>query len=83
MDALHSKLLLIAGQAVVVGILLDEAPGAHRLLAAVARETVLVPTVALVLHLLGAWKRGKREINNYIYCTVSQPQPITANGLMS
>lgn len=54
-DAVLSKLLLIAGQAVVVGILLHEAPGANGLLATVAGETVLMPTVALMLHLFRAW----------------------------
>ena len=54
-DALQSKLLLVAGQAVVVGVLLDEAPGANGLLATVAGETVLMPTVSLVLHLFRAW----------------------------
>lgn len=55
MDALQSELLLVAGQAVVVGVLLDEAPGADGLLATVAGEATLVPTVALVLHLFRAW----------------------------
>lgn len=54
-DALLGELLLIAGQAVVVGVLQHEAPGANGLLAAVAGEAVLVPTVASVLHLFGAW----------------------------
>lgn len=53
--ARKSKLLLIAGQAVLVGILLDEAPGADGLLAAVASETILMPSVALVLHFFGTW----------------------------
>lgn len=57
-DALQSKLLLIAGQAVVVAVLLDEAPGANGLLATVAGEANLVPTVALMLHLFGAWHDG-------------------------
>lgn len=54
MHTLHGKLLLVAGQAVVVGLLLDEAPGSHWLLATVAGEAILVPTVALMLHLFGA-----------------------------
>lgn len=54
-DTLQSKLLLIAGQAVVVGVLQDEAPGADGLLATVASETVLMPTVSLMLHLFRAW----------------------------
>lgn len=54
-DALQSKLLLIAGQTVVVGILLDKAPGANGLLATVAGEATLMPTVALMLHLFRAW----------------------------
>lgn len=57
-DALLSKLLLIAGQAVVVGVLLHEAPGANGLLAAIASETVLMPTAALMLHLFRAWWMG-------------------------
>lgn len=68
-DAVLSKLLLIAGQAVVVGILLHEAPGANGLLATVAGETVLMPTVALMLHLFRAWwvegaerEREKRRV---------------------
>lgn len=62
MDALLGKLLLVAGQAVVVGLLLDEAPGAHRLLAAVAGETILMPTVAPMLHLFGAWRWRERGV---------------------
>lgn len=53
-NTLLSKLLLIAGQAVVVEILLDKALGADGLVATVAGEAVLMPTVALVLHLLRA-----------------------------
>lgn len=60
-DALLGKLLLVAGQAVVVGVLLHEAPGANGLLAALAGETVLVPTVALVLHLFRAWWAEKAD----------------------
>lgn len=76
MDALQSKLLLIAGQAVVVAVLLHEAPGADGLLATVAGETVLVPTVALMLNLFRAWwvegaegreweERGGRERSSH------------------
>ena len=54
-DALQSEQLLVAGQAVVARVLLDEAPGSDWLLAAVAGEAGLVPTVALVLHLFRAW----------------------------
>lgn len=64
-DALQGKLLLVAGQAVVVGVLLDEAPGADGLLAAVAGEAVLVPTAALVLHLfrtLWAERKSKKPV---------------------
>lgn len=62
-DALQGKLLLIAGQAVVVGVLLHEALGADGLLATVAGETILMPTVALMLHLFRAWwvEEAKRE----------------------
>lgn len=68
-DALQSKLLLIAGQTVVVGVLLDKAPGADGLLATVAGEATLMPTVALMLHLFRAWwvhrmeKERKRVTN--------------------
>lgn len=55
LEALLSELLLVAGQAVVVGFLLHEAPGANGLLATVAGEAILMPTVALMLHLLRAW----------------------------
>lgn len=55
-DALLGKLLLVAGQAVVVRVLLHKAPGANGLLATVAGQTVLMPTVALVLHLFRAWQ---------------------------
>lgn len=58
LDALQSKLLLVAGQAVVVGILQHKAPGADGLLATVAGEAILMPTVALMLHLFGAWHDG-------------------------
>lgn len=57
-DTLQSKQLLIAGQAVVVGFLLDKALGANGLLATVAGETILMPTVALMLHLFRAWHDG-------------------------
>lgn len=69
--ALLGKLLLIAGHAVVVGILLYEAPGANGLLATVAGETILVPTVALMLHLFRAWwveeADRKRKLKNLNY----------------
>lgn len=55
---LKGKLLLIAGQAVVVPLLLHKAPGADGLLAAVTAEAVLMPTVAFVLHLFGARHDG-------------------------
>ena len=54
MDALHSKLLLVAWQAVVAAVLVDETPGSNGLLAALAREAGLMPAVAPVLHLPGA-----------------------------
>lgn len=70
-DALHGKLLLVAGQAVVVGFLLDEALGAHGLLATVAGEAILMPTVALMLHLFGAWwaegAEDEKEINHSMH----------------
>lgn len=65
-DALLGKLLLIAGQAVVVDVLLDEGLRADGLLATVAGETILVPTVALMLHLFRAWwvEGAERETEN-------------------
>lgn len=59
MHTLLRKLFLIAGQAVVVGILLHEGPGADGLLATVAGETVLMPAVPLVLHLFRTWLEQK------------------------
>lgn len=56
MHTLHGKLLLVAGHAEVVVILRDEALGANRLLASLARETGLVPAVSLMLHLPGAFR---------------------------
>lgn len=66
LDTLQSELLLVAGQTVVVAVLLHEAPGADGLLAMVAGEAVLMPTVALMLHLFRAWwvegaERKERE----------------------
>lgn len=55
---LHGKLLLIAGHTEVVVILRDETLGANGLLASLAGETGLMPAVALVLHLPGAWHNG-------------------------
>lgn len=60
-DTLLSKLLLIARQAEVVALLLHKVAGADGLLAAVAGEAVLVPTVALVLHLFRAWWPKREE----------------------
>lgn len=54
---LHCKLLLIAGHTVVVVVLRDEALGANGLLAPLAGETGLMPTVPLVLHLPGALRK--------------------------
>lgn len=47
---LHSKLLLIAGHAIVVVVFWDEALGTNGLLAAFTGEAGLMPTVALMLH---------------------------------
>ncbi len=54
-DTLQGKLFLIARHAVVVGVLLHKALDADGLLATVAGEAILVPTVALMLHLFRAW----------------------------
>lgn len=51
-DTLLGKLLLIARQAEIVTLLLHKAAGANGLLAALAAEAMLMPVVALVLHLL-------------------------------
>ena len=53
-DAGKSKLLLIAGQAVVAVLLVHKATGSHWLFAVLTCEAVLMPTVAFVLHLFGA-----------------------------
>lgn len=64
MNALQGKQSLIAGHAVVIVILLDKAFGANGLLTMVANKAVLMPTVAFVLHLLGAWLVYRSEKNN-------------------
>lgn len=61
MDALLGELPLVAGHAVVAGVLLDKVPGAEGLLAALAGEAVLVPAGALVLHLLGACLQQRQK----------------------
>lgn len=61
LHTLQSKHLLIAGQAVVIGFPLDEALGANGLLATVASEAILMPTVALMLHLFRAYKVDGRR----------------------
>lgn len=60
-DALLSILLLVARQAEVVALLQHKVAGADGLLAAVAGEAVLVPAVALVLHLFRAWRPEREE----------------------
>lgn len=65
---LHCKLLLITGHTVIVVVLRDEALGSNGLLAPLAGETGLMPTVPLVLHLPGAlrktsWNRSD-SVNN-------------------
>lgn len=67
MHTLHSKLLLIAGHAIVVVVLGDEALGANGLLAALTGETSLMPAVALVLHLPGACKNIGTEMDVCIF----------------
>lgn len=57
-DTLQGKQFLIAGQTVVVSVLLHKALGANSLLAESADETILMPTVPLMLHLLGAWNEN-------------------------
>lgn len=57
MHTLHSELLLIAGHAIVVVVLGDEALGTNGLLAALAGEAGLMPAVALMLHLPGTCER--------------------------
>lgn len=57
MHTLHSELLLIAGHAVVVVVLGDEALGTNGLLAALTGEAGLMPAVALMLHLPGPCKK--------------------------
>lgn len=58
---LHGKLLLIAGHTEVMVVLRDEALGANGLLASLAGETGLMPTVPLVLHLSGAFRETESK----------------------
>ena len=60
LGALGGKELLIASDAIVMIVLGDEALRSQGFLAVVARETVLVPLLPLVFHLLGAWEEGSR-----------------------
>lgn len=61
LHTLHGKLLLIAGHAVVVVLLGDEALGADGLLTTLAAEAGLMPAVAFVLHFPGAlWWEDRR-----------------------
>lgn len=65
MHTLHGKLLLVAGHTEVLVLLRYEALCADWLLASLAGEAGLMPAVALVLHLPGAfrklrWKRKQR-----------------------
>lgn len=55
LGALGREELLIASDAVVVFVFRDEALRPQSLLAVVASEAILVPLLAFVLHLLGAW----------------------------
>lgn len=64
MHTLHRKLLLIAGHAIVVIVLGDEALGTNGLLAALTGEAGLMPAVALMLHLPRACKIIHR--NEYV-----------------
>lgn len=66
MHALHGKLLLVAGHAKVVVLLWDEALGANRLLASLAREAGLVPAVPLMLHLPGAFETHDKSKDYYL-----------------
>ena len=77
-NALQSELHLVAGQTVVVVVLLDEALGADGLLAVVADEAVLMPSVVLVLHLFGAWwvkGRGKCTSSDFIWSGTLHVKP--------
>lgn len=55
LDALHGKLLFIAGYTKVLIVLRNETLCPNRLLAAVADEARLMPAVALVFHLPSTW----------------------------
>lgn len=61
MNALHGKLLFVAGHAIVMVVLRDEALGANRLLAALAGEAGFMPAVSFMLHLPGAWGKGTEK----------------------
>ena len=52
MEAFLGKLLVVAGSAVDVIALSQEALGADGLLAVVAGETLLMPDLVLILHIL-------------------------------
>lgn len=52
---LQCKLFLVAGHAVVIVVLRNEALGSNRLLTALAGKAGLMPAVPLMLHLPGAW----------------------------
>lgn len=58
--ALHGKLLLVAGHTEILVVLGDEALGADWLLASLAGKAGLMPTVALVLHLPGAFRKFQK-----------------------
>lgn len=62
MEALLGKLLVVAGSAVDVLALGQEALRADRLLAFEALEAVLVPHLVLVLHILGSCEAQTVEI---------------------
>lgn len=57
---LQCKLFLVAGHAVVIVVLRNEALGSNRLLTALAAKAGLVPAVPLMLHLPGAWKNREK-----------------------
>lgn len=70
-NTMQSEQLLVAGQAVVVAVLLHKALGADGLLTAAADETFLMPAVAFVLHLLGAWRKKPAENSSINFPSMS------------
>lgn len=73
MHTLHSKLLLVAGHTEVLVLLRDETLGTDWLLASLAGEAGLMPAVALVLHLPGAFRKSRWKRQQEVKETEKEP----------